>query len=227
MRIVLVRHGKPSAVSVAPIAGHDIGRWVRHYNDAGITRELAPPVVVCDLASSAGCVVVSTLRRARESAAWLAASKDVRVDPELREAALPESLATSIRLPPGAWVVLARVAWWLNWSESDETIAMTRLRAGRVADRLGALAAEHGSVMAIGHGMFNRFVARELRRRGWRGPTVLPRVYWSVAQFDHAERPVKRFESAARPRGPAVPEPDAQCHPRSNPRPGTEPIDRD
>ena len=189
LRIVLVRHGKPGAVSVAPIAGHDIGRWVRHYNETGITRELAPPSDLCDLATSAGCVLVSDLRRATESAAWLAASRDVQVDPELREAALPESLPISKRLSPGTWVVLARVAWWLNWCESDEPIAIFRQRADRVADRLGALAAEHGSVMAIGHGMFNRFVASRLRQRGWRGPRVLPRAYWAVAQFDRADRP--------------------------------------
>jgi broad specificity phosphatase PhoE len=186
MRIVLVRHGKPGDVSVAAIVGHDIGRWVRHYDAAGITREVAPPAIVCDLASSAGCVLASSVRRARESAAWIAASKDVRIDPELREAALPESLGVSLRLSPGTWVVLARIVWWLNWCASDETIATTRRRAGRVADHLAALADEYGSVMAVGHGMFNRFVARQLRRRGWRGPKTLPRVYWSVAQFDRA-----------------------------------------
>jgi broad specificity phosphatase PhoE len=126
LRIVLVRHGKPGLVSRASIAGRDIGLWVRHYDDAGISRELAPRV----------------------------------------------------------WVPLARVAWWLNWCDSDETIATTRQRAGRVADRLGALAAEYGSVMAIGHGMFNRFVASQLRRRGWRGPNVWSRRYWAAAEFE-------------------------------------------
>jgi broad specificity phosphatase PhoE len=178
-------------VNAAPIAGHDIGRWVRHYNDAGITREHVPPAVLCDLAGSAGCVLVSDLRRARDSAAWLAASRDVRVDPELREAALPESLAVSIRLPPGVWVGLARMVWWLNWCDSDETVAMTRQRAARVADRLSDLADEHGSVMAIGHGMFNRFLAGQLRRRGWRGPNMMPRQYWASAQFDRPERPAR------------------------------------
>jgi len=184
MRIVLVRHGKPGVVSRDSIAGRHIGRWVRHYNDAGISRELAPPAAVRDLASSTGCLLASSLRRAVESATWLAASKEVRVDPELREAALPESLAISIRLSPRVWVPLARVAWWLNWCDSDETIAATRHRAGRVADRLAALAAEHGSVMAIGHGMFNRFVATQLRRRGWRGPKVWSRRYWAAAAFE-------------------------------------------
>jgi broad specificity phosphatase PhoE len=184
VRIVLVRHGKPDAVSAASIAGHDIGRWVRGYDAAGISRELAPSAVIREMAASAGCVLASSARRAQESAAWLAASKAVRVDSELREAALPESIASSIRLSPGVWVVLARVAWWLNWCDSVEPIAMTRQRAGRVADRLAALAVEHGSVMAIGHGMFNRFVASQLRRRGWRGPAMLPRPYWTASQFE-------------------------------------------
>jgi broad specificity phosphatase PhoE len=110
MQIALVRHGKPCGVDAAPISGHDIGRWVRHYNGAGITRELAPPAIVRELASSAPCVIASDFRRARESAEWLAASTDVRLDPELREAVLPESIGISTRLSPGA-----RGWSWLEW----------------------------------------------------------------------------------------------------------------
>jgi broad specificity phosphatase PhoE len=181
MRIVLVRHGKPEAVSRASISGQAIGQWVRRYNDVGITRELPPPAAVRELASSSRCVVASDLLRARESAAWLAPSKDVRIDSELREAALPESLGVATRLAPAAW---------LNWCKSDETIAMTRQRTHRVADRLGALASQYGSIMVVGHGMFNWFVAHELRRRGWRGPKVLPRAYWAAAQFERPTGPI-------------------------------------
>jgi broad specificity phosphatase PhoE len=119
MRIVLVRHGKPGSVDTSPIRGHDVGKWVREYNNVGITRDLAPAAPLLELVSSTRCVVASHLRRARESAAWLAPPTGVRIDPELYEAALPESLGLSLRLSPGAWVVLARVAWWLNWCEPD------------------------------------------------------------------------------------------------------------
>lgn len=78
---------------------------------------------------------------------------------------------------------MARVAWWLNWGDSDETIRMARQRAIRMTEHLETLAARHGSVAAVGHGMFNRFVASELRARGWDGPRVLPHGYWAVAQF--------------------------------------------
>jgi len=60
---------------------------------------------------------------------------------------------------------------------------MTRQRAGRMADRLIALVQEHGSVLAVGHGMFNRFVASQLRARGWRGPKLLSHGYWATVEF--------------------------------------------
>lgn len=114
MRIVLVRHGKPIGIDVRPISGRDFGRWVRHYDDSGITRDLVPPATVCAAAAVAGCVLVSDRVRARESVAQLVAAERITVEPELREAALPESLPFATRLSPGAWVVLARVAWWLD-----------------------------------------------------------------------------------------------------------------
>ena len=182
-QIILVRHGQPRADLSASISGLEIGQWIRRYDDVGITRGLPPPIALRELASSAQYIVTSDLPRARESAVWLATSKNVRVDPDLREAPLPESLGIPLKLSPIAWIVVARAAWWLNWGEADETLAMTRQRAGRMADRLIALALEHQSVMAIGHGMFNRFVGSQLRQRGWRGPKLLFHGYWATVQF--------------------------------------------
>jgi broad specificity phosphatase PhoE len=144
-----------------PIAGDALGDWVRRYNDAGIKKDVPPPERVRQLAASINCVVASDLPRSTESAAWLASANDVQIEPALREACLPDAIGTSIRLPPGAWVVIARVAWWLNWCASVETVAATRDRAGRATERLCALAHEHGTVLVVGHGMFNRFVATQ------------------------------------------------------------------
>jgi broad specificity phosphatase PhoE len=190
MEIVLVRHGRPAALPAAPIAGHDLGRWVRGYNEIGITKEHAPPEPVRRLVSSAGCVVASDVRRSIESAAWLASSRHVRIDADLREAVLPESMGVSFRMSPRAWLVVARVAWWLNWCRSSETVEATRRRAKQATDRLCALAVEHGVVLVVGHGVFNRFIASQLSRRGWRGPRLLPRTYWSAARFVRTEQPV-------------------------------------
>jgi broad specificity phosphatase PhoE len=190
MEIVLVRHGKPASLTAASISGHDVGRWVRRYNEFGITREIEPPARVRRLVSSAGCVVASDLRRSIESATWLASSREVQIDPDLREAVLPDSMGVSMRLPPRAWVVIARVAWWLGCCRSSETIEATRHRVRRATDRLCTLAGEHRVVLVVGHGMLNRFIATQLLSLGWRGPRLLPRAYWAAARFVRAEQPV-------------------------------------
>jgi broad specificity phosphatase PhoE len=66
---------------------------------------------------------------------------------------------------------------------AEETIAATRNRAERATSRICELARHHGTVMVVGHGMFNRFVAARLRARRWRGPVALPSAYWSAAAF--------------------------------------------
>jgi broad specificity phosphatase PhoE len=190
MEILLVRHGRPEGLVRNPISSRDVGQWVRRYNESGIDQRLMPPESVSRLVASAGCVVASNLRRSVESAAVLAPSRDVHIDPELREAVLPDSLGISVRMPPDVWVVLARVAWWLDWCRSEETVDATRRRAGRAADRLSVLAREHESVAVVGHGMFNWFIARELVKRGWRGPMMLPGAYWAWARFMPRRLPV-------------------------------------
>src|SRR4051794_23792169 len=105
MRIVLVRHGKPDGVDARPISGRAIGDWVRGYDAVGVSRGFAPSARLVDLANGTTCLVASDLTRARQSAAWLAGTRDVIVDAGLREAVLPNSLGISLTLPPGVWVV--------------------------------------------------------------------------------------------------------------------------
>lgn len=186
VRIVLARHGRPDANATdrRPITGRDIGRWYRRYNELGIVTTFDPPTALREAAASAGCVVASDLRRAVESATLLTGTAGFRIDPQLREVGFPEALDATMRLPPGAWVVIARAIWLLDGCESAETVSATRQRAAHVADRLWGLARTHGSVLVVGHGWFNRFVAMELRKRQWHGPRILPPGYWASATFE-------------------------------------------
>lgn len=184
MEIVLVRHGRPSPLAGRMVSGRKVGDWVAGYNAAGLAETVAPPRAVQELVKSAGCVLASDLLRSLESARLLAPT-GVRIDADLREAVLPSSMGVSFRLPASVWVVIARVAWWLNCRRSEEPIAAARARARRVADRLCALASRHGTVAVIGHGVFNRFIARQLVKRGWQGPRFLPNGHWSASRFTH------------------------------------------
>ncbi len=183
MEIVLVRHGKPEPSSTSLITGYQIGDFARRYNALGISKTLPPPAAAFALATTAGCVVSSDLKRSVESAQWLGSTRAIEIDRDLREAGLPESINLRLPLPPGAWVVVARVMWWLNLCRAEESLTRTRARAVRATDRLAALAQRHGVVLVVGHGIFNRFIAADLRRRGWSGPGILPRAYWTTATF--------------------------------------------
>ena len=182
MIIWLVRHGRPTSPNRKWISGRELGRWVSAYDASGLDRNFPPPASVSRVVASAGCVLASDVRRSLESAAWLAPSAHVHADSMFREAALPQSLLP-LRLPPGFCVVVSRIAWWLGWARADEDLPMTRQRAARAADRLCELAEQHQSVAVVGHGMFNRFLARQLTTRGWRGPAFLPSAHWSCAAF--------------------------------------------
>ncbi len=187
MEIILSRHGKSALPRVSSISGRDLGRWVDRYNAAGITTALPPPEPLRHLASSVGYLVASDRRRAIESAQWLASSREFGVDPELREAALPDSMGVVLKMSPDVWAIIARVAWWLDWRRSSESVDAARRRAGRATARLCALAVEHRTVLVVGHGVFNRLIARELTRRGWRGPRFLPLANWASATYARPE----------------------------------------
>jgi len=182
MEIILVRHGKTTSLPDTTISGRDLGEWSRRYNETGISKDLPPPDRLRQLAAGSSCVLASDLRRSIESAEWLS-PVGVRIDPDLREAVLPDSMGVPLRLPPAAWKAIARTAWTMNVAKSSEDIQATRERASRVADRLGALAAEHGRVMVVAHRTFNHLVGMQLLKREWRGPRFISGAYWGSATF--------------------------------------------
>jgi Domain of unknown function (DUF4111) len=99
------------------------------------------------------------LRRSIESAQWLASSREAHIEPAFREAGLPDSIGTALRMPPGIWVVVARVAWWLDSCYSSETVRSAKYRAELATDQLCSLADQHGTVLVVGHGLLNRLIA--------------------------------------------------------------------
>jgi broad specificity phosphatase PhoE len=190
-QIVLARHGRPDlpADLGRAISGREIGRWYRGYDASGIVDAVEPPACLRAAAAAAGCVVASDSRRALETAARLGVTDKVRVEPALREVGFPESLALPVRLSPVAWVLIARAMQMLRCCECDEPVPATRARAAIAAETLSQLADDHGTLVVVGHGWFNRFVARELRRRGWHGPRWPPTRYWSAATYRRPATP--------------------------------------
>lgn len=182
LRIALVRHGKPTVESSRVDARH-FDSWVEAYNRAGIDPALPPPPRVRKLAASSAYALSSDLPRAVESLRVLAPERATPAERLFREAGLPRLAPISVRLDPQLWALFARVGWFLGWSRGTESAARARRRARSASRQLSDLAAIHGSVLLVGHGMFNALIAWDLRANGWRGPLWPSGSYWSAAVY--------------------------------------------
>ena len=100
-----------------------------------------------------------------------------------REVGLRGLPASPIRLDPRLRASLARFGWSFGWCYPTESTLALHRRARAASKRLSALAATHGSVLLVGHGYFNTFIAWRLLGTGWRGPVWPTGSYWSAAEY--------------------------------------------
>lgn len=182
MQIILMRHGRPAIDSRQWLSAQAYGTWVKHYNVVIIDPAAPPPTEATRHARQAAYVLCSTLPRSLTSATKLGVQAHGQ-DAAFRELEMPNADWRFPILPVGLWSVLFRLAWVLGYRRHAESFAAGRTRAAACAETLGQLAATHGSVLFIGHGALNGFIARALRRSGWHSPDSAPRHYWQYAIF--------------------------------------------
>jgi broad specificity phosphatase PhoE len=183
MQIILMRHGRPAIDSQQRLSARDFGTWVGHYNAAAIDTASRPPAEAIEQARQAAYVLCSTMPRSLTSAAALGIQPPYGREAAFREMEMPHADWHFPVLPVGLWAVLFRLAWVLGFHRHAESFAAAKARAITCADSLSQLATAHGSVLFIGHGSLNWFIARALRRGGWHSADAAPRRYWQFAIF--------------------------------------------
>lgn len=181
MRISLLRHGAPRIDTPRRLDAHEFARWVEAYDAAEIIDQRPPPGTLHGLSHSCA-IVCSDLPRSLSSA------RALRLTPLLqselfRECPLPAPPRLPLRLSASGWLLAMRLPWWCGYSGEVESARQSRLRSEHAANELERLANEHGEVLLIGHGMFNHFLAGELRKRGWLGSRLGPAGHWSRRDF--------------------------------------------
>ncbi|HEY0635293.1 MAG TPA: histidine phosphatase family protein [Gammaproteobacteria bacterium] len=185
MNIILLRHGKPQVETALRLTPAELADWVANYNGAAIDPLHAPSKTAMQLAEASRFVVCSDLRRSRESAHMLGIERIDVCEAAFRELELPYTRWHFPRLPLLTWAVLFRLLWLLGFSVNGESLTSSRRRARQCAEQLAAWAASHGTVLFVGHGSLNWFIARHLRKMGWSGPARSPRSYWEFAVYHH------------------------------------------
>ena len=171
MEISLIRHGKSRLTDNERITYLTFKKWIEKYDNHGVFEESAYPSATLEKVKASNIMITSDLKRAIESAKCLNPESKVVSDPLFREIALPSmsSKFSTIKLKPNTWAILLRVLWLSGYSVECESITQTKLRARAAARQLIDYAGEYHSVVLVGHGFFNRLIAKELQKKSWRG----------------------------------------------------------
>jgi len=183
MKIVLLRHGKPDLKMDQRIKSSDFRNLIEAYNNSGIDDSVKPSVVAIEAVANCDFIVCSDLKRSIESAQLLQVNKIHLSDAKFKEMDLPFSTNLPFKFSPEVWIVLFRIAWLFDYAQNSESFKNEKHRAKLGAKALMNLANEFGSVAFIGHGLFNRFVAKELLANNWKGPRKPGIRHWACDTY--------------------------------------------
>ena len=182
-RIILVRHGKPALSRKVWLTWRGYRDWWHQYDAGGLAEFQKMPDNVKQLANKADILISSPLRRARETAELLRGRAPDLIEDDLVEAALPPPHLGPLRLRPKAWGTIARVVWFIGWSDGMESHRDARIRANKMA--LGLAQHAHGgkTVLVTAHGWYNRMLKGSLKKQGWKCISQNGDLHWSHRIF--------------------------------------------
>jgi broad specificity phosphatase PhoE len=187
MQIILLRHGEPDLATWEKIPASQMPAWIAAYNDSGVKPDTGFVRDHLFAKFQSTFTVCSPLQRSIASAQLLFLDKPDLVDALFVEADLPVFKIPLIRLAPQVWGVLFRVFWFFGLSANGEGNALFKQRVGLAAESLVQLAHQHESVLLVGHGILNRFLAKELLAKGWVGEAAPNgKVYWSYRYWEYS-----------------------------------------
>lgn len=202
--ILLSRHGPVSLPAPGFPTSHEFRSYVDAYELSEIRANASPPKELIRLVRGAVTVFTSPSLRTTYSLRLLDPERTPITDAVFSEEpqVVPDLAG---RWPLLVWFSLTRGFGAFHPREGDSRRAMRR-RARKAANLL-IVAAEHGSVALIGHGWFNRAIARELSRSGWRrakacrGTSSFGRVSstWGYVVFEEMGGAERKRRGAADP----------------------------
>jgi len=185
MQIILVRHGKPEKFD-KKITVNQLQDWVQQYNSAELDSACKPSSSLLEIAKQS-YIIASDLKRSVRSAQLLCDTPSSAVIHSghsiYREIDLPNLRFPSPKMSPRTWIAFLRILWLFGLSKQCESFQSVKKRAKFAVSQLEQAAQQHDSVMLIGHGLFNRFIAKVLLQQKWFGPASLGNQYWDYAVF--------------------------------------------
>ena len=186
MKIILVRHGEPAFDMSQTIHRNDWATGLDAYDDAGLKSDSHPPQTLHAVIKHSARVLSSHLPRAMESAQRLRPGAKCISSELFREAPLPRQLPVPFPCSAKTGAIITRLLWFMGYAGGAESHRQARQRATDATQQLIEHARTTGSVLLVGHGIFNLFIARRLLSQGWSGPKRHQSRYWGCSVYRYA-----------------------------------------
>lgn len=182
-QITLLRHGKPEIETNKKISAAEYGEWVNEYNRASIDHKVLPARNVIEIARQSNFIVCSDLARSVDSATALGIASINIIDPLFREFDMPCLHWKFPKRSASFWSIFFRLLWIVGFSSNSESFGEAKQRATECLQRLTDYAAEHDTVLFVGHGSLLWYLSKLLRENGWHGPKFSPRKHWDYCVY--------------------------------------------
>ncbi|UGB28950.1 histidine phosphatase family protein [Metabacillus sp. B2-18] len=185
MEITLIRHGRSQLDVERSITCYEFTDWVSQYNSVGVVEESFYPKEAVKKMNEASLVITSDLKRSIHSAHLLRTNVKIISSSLFREIELPLTSKPfpRIKLSSDTWAVLLRILWFSGFSTNCESYKDAKKRAELAANKIMKLTSEHKNVVLVGHGFFNRLIAKELQNKGWKPKTKITSKHWGASTF--------------------------------------------
>jgi len=180
MKIILMRHGKPDHQAAGRQSVQALADWCEAYDLSQVSD--GPPPRSIEIARQAKFIVCSPLPRAQSSLSQLGLEPH-EVDALFSEVAVPLVKTGEVQLPTVCWLALLRLLWFCGYAGDAESLQHARSRASAAAEKL-IDHSQQGTVLLLGHGIMNKMIARELRKRGWQAEKHASSRHWSTAIYN-------------------------------------------
>ena len=185
MKITLLRHGKPIMPALKRLSASAFYEWVQEYNASGLCPTSKPTIEAISSAKECNAIVCSDLPRSIESAKALNAETIVLSSAIFNEAGMPSTNWHTLKLSPIIWAPIFRLSWLFGFSRKSESFKESKIRAKEAVKKLTETAYEHENVLFVGHAVFNRILANELRKSGWFGSRNPGTKHWGYGVYDN------------------------------------------
>lgn len=181
--ISLIRHGPPAVSLRQKVHGHQFRQFVERYDAARIAQRSLPPKAVMQVVAQADFVFASNRPRAMHTAELLGTLTPAMIASQFREIEFPVDFPRQFRFSALTWSAIALMLWRLGYASRSESLMRSRVRAQEAVDMLEGQLKESKSVVLVAHAGINRLIAKELRRRGWRGPRLPYSWHWGCTTY--------------------------------------------